>query len=115
MKELEFEIEEHRWNRYIITIIDEEKFKEELAAWLAEHDSLHFSNLFDNFNYLEVSECYDVNEEDNERAKAEEIKNELYALFSNEMGIDVELLAYVAQSAKLGKQREDEGIENDQD
>ena len=108
MKELEFEIEEHRWNRFILTITDEEKFKEELLAWLVEHDSLQFSDLFDNFNYLEVSECDDVNEEDNERAKAEEIKNELYTLFSNEMGIDVDLLANQAKNTRMGEQGEEQ-------
>ena len=108
MKELEFEIEEHRWNRFILTITDEEKFKEELLAWLGEHDSLQFSDLFDNFNYLEVSECDDVNEEDNERAKAEEIKNELYTLFSNEMDIDVDLLANQAKNTRMGEQGEEQ-------
>ena len=108
MKELEFEIEEHRWNRFILTITDEEKFKEELLAWLREHNSLQFSDLFDNFNYLEVSECDDVNEEANERAKAEEIKNELYTLFSNEMGIDVDLLANQAKNTRMGEQGEEE-------
>jgi hypothetical protein len=108
MKELEFEIEEHRWNRFILTITDEEKFKEELLAWLGKHDSLQFSDLFDNFNYLEVSECDDVNEEDNERAKAEEIKNELYTLFSNEMGIDVDLLANQAKNTRMGEQGEEQ-------
>jgi hypothetical protein len=115
MKELEFEIEEHRWNRFILTITDEEKFKEELLAWLGKHDSLQFSDLFDNFNYLEVSECDDVNEEANEKFRAEQIKNELYTLFSNEMGIDVELLAFQAKNTRMGKQGEDEGIENDLD
>lgn len=108
MKELEFEIEEHRWNRFILTITDEEKFKEELLEWLREHDSLQFSDLFDNFNYLEVSECDDVNEEANERAKAEEIKNELYTLFSNEMGIDVDLLANQAKNTRMGEQGEEQ-------
>jgi len=108
MKELEFEIEEHRWNRFILTITDEEKFKEELLEWLREHNSLQFSDLFDNFNYLEVSECDDVNEEDNERAKAEEIKNELYTLFSNEMGIDVDLLANQAKNTRMGEQGEEQ-------
>jgi hypothetical protein len=42
MKELEFDIEEHRWNRYIITITDEEKFKEELLEWLGEHQYMFF-------------------------------------------------------------------------
>jgi len=37
-----------------------------------------------------------------------EIDRALYDSFNNELGIDVELLAYVAQSAKLGKQGEDE-------
>jgi len=104
MKELEFEIEEHRWNRYIITITDEEKFKEELLEWLGENDSLNFSDLFDNFNYLEVDEYDDVNEEANQRFQAEEIKNELYNLFSNELGIDVNLLANQAKSGRKGKQ-----------
>ncbi|MFM7663780.1 MAG: hypothetical protein ACKO7P_07175 [Bacteroidota bacterium] len=45
---------------------------------------------------------------------AKEIDRAPYDSFNNELGIDVELLAYVAQSAKLGKQGEDEGIENDQ-
>jgi len=108
MKELEFEIEEHRWNRFILTITDEEKFKEELLEWLREHNSLQFSDLFDNFNYLEVSECDDVNEEANERAKAEEIKNELYTLFSNEMGIDVDLLANQAKNTRMGEQGEEQ-------
>jgi hypothetical protein len=104
MKELEFDIEEHSWNRYIITITDEEKFKEELLEWLGENDSLNFSDLFDNFNYLEVDECDDVNEEANQRFIAEEIKNELYNLFSNELGIDVNLLADQAKSGRKGKQ-----------
>jgi hypothetical protein len=103
MKELEFDIEEHRWNRYIITITDEEKFKEELLEWLGENDSLNFSDLFDNFNYLEVDEYDDVNEEANQRFRAEEIKNELYNLFSNELGIDVNLLANQANSGRKGK------------
>jgi hypothetical protein len=108
MKELEFEIEEHRWNRFILTITDEEKFKEELLAWLGEHDSLQFSDLFDNFNYLEVSECDDVNEEANEKFRAEQIKHELYTLFSNEMDIDVDLLANQAKNTRMGEQGEEE-------
>jgi hypothetical protein len=103
MKELEFDIEEHRWNSYIITITDEEKFKEELLEWLVENDSLNFSDLFDNFNYLEVDEYNDVNEEANQRFIAEEIKNELYNLFSNELGIDMNLLANQAKSGRKGK------------
>jgi len=55
MKELEFEIEEHRWNRFILTVTDEEKFKEELMEWLREHNSLQFSDLFDNFNSIPYS------------------------------------------------------------
>ena len=114
MKELEFEIEEHRWNRFILTITDEEKFKEELLEWLAEHDSLQFSDLFDNFNYLEVSECDDVNEEDNERFRAEQIKQDLYNMFNNELSIDVDLFAKRAKSNRLGKQREEEGSEKNE-
>jgi hypothetical protein len=34
---------------------------------------------------------------------AEEIKNELYNLFSNELGIDMNLLAYQAKSGRKGK------------
>jgi hypothetical protein len=108
MKELEFEIEEHRWNRFILTITDEEKFKEELLEWLREHNSLQFSDLFDNFNYLEVSECDDVNEEANEKFRAEQIKNELYTLLSNEMDIDVDLLANKAKNTRMGEQGEEE-------
>ena len=104
MKELEFDIEEHRWYRYIITITDEEKFKQELLEWLRENDSLDFYDLFENFNYLEVSEYDDVNEEENQRFQAEEIQNALYNLFSDEMGIDVNLLAKQAKSGRKGKQ-----------
>ena len=100
MKELEFEIEEHRWNRFILTITDEEKFKEELLAWLGEHDSLQFSDLFDNFNYLEVSECDDVNEEANEKFRAEQIKQDLDNLFNNELAIDLDFLTQNGRAEK---------------
>lgn len=100
MKELEFEIEEHRWNRFILTITDEEKFKEELLEWLREHNSLQFSDLFDNFNYLEVSECDDVNEEDNEKFRAEQIKQDLYNMFKNELAIDLDFLKQNGRAEK---------------
>ena len=96
MKELEFEIEEHRWNRFILTITD----KEELLEWLREHDSLQFSDLFDNFNYLEVSECDDVNEEANEKFRAEQIKQDLYNMFKNELAIDLDFLTQNGRAEK---------------
>ena len=114
MKELEFEIEEHRWNRFIITITDEEKFKEELLEWLAEHDSLQFSDLFDNFNYLEVSECDDVNEEANEKFRAEQIKQDLYNMFNNELAIDLDFLTQEAKNTRMGEQGGEEGLEKNE-
>jgi len=75
---------------------------------LGEYGTLQFHDLFENFNYLEINECENYDEELEEQIERKEIDRELYDSFNNELGIDVELLAYVAQSAKLGKQGEDE-------
>lgn len=75
---------------------------------MGEYGTLQFHDLFENFNYLEINECENYDEELEEQIERKEIDRELYDSFNNELGIDVELLAYVAQSAKLGKQGEDE-------
>lgn len=108
MKSFEYYIEQHYTTQYHIKVTDEEKFKEELLEWLGEYGTLQFHDLFENFNYLEINECENYDEELEEQIERKEINRELYDSFNNELGIDVELLAYVAQSAKLGKQGEDE-------
>lgn len=82
-----------------------------------EYGTLQFHDLFCNFHYLEINKYEDYNQELEgwEQIERKEIDRELYDSFNNELGIDVELLAYVAQSAKLGKQGGDEGFEKDQD
>jgi len=117
MKSFEYYIEQHYTTQYNIKVTDEEKFKQELLEWLGEHGTLQFHDLFSNFNYLEINECEDYNQELEgwEQIERKEIDRELYDSFNNELGIDVELLAYVAQSAKLGRQGGDEGFKKDQD
>jgi len=108
MKSFEYYIEQHYTTQYHIKVTDEEKFKEELLEWLGEYGTLQFHDLFDNFNYLEINEYEDYDEELEAQIEQKVIDRALYDSFNNELGIDVELLAYVAQSAKLGKQGEDE-------